>query len=390
MNSKQLWARRRELANKVNELINANEIDEARRVEGQLREIDEEITRKTEEEAAAREAQAAQAIATKHSLAQHLFGDRGAFSGIKPGFEAKAPVRDAIEGLPTPQIYRRDLKGPIAPPTGFLATIAHGTTDGDEHFFLTPVLTNKAAGWVSGKKPESALKWEEATAPIETIAHWIPILKQTARRYSQLESIVSNSLMLGLDLKCDELVLRGTNASGITGVCETTGILTHKKVEGKNLKDTFAAMKRKVRVATGVAPNYVCLSPYALEELSEEKDQVGRYLFPDIGNGGSIAGLTCVEDVNMTTEEKETALVYYNYGASFDIADPEEVTIGLVDSQFIENAYTILAELTAALRVDMPGAFCYCDDLGLEVEGEVTKLTKVARADMSVSVAKKG
>lgn len=374
MNSKQLWARRRELAKKVNELIDANNKDEALRIEGQIRELDEEITRVTEEEERARAAAVTHAVEQNHSLAYALFGDRATFTGIEAGFKKSAPMRAAIEGLPTPQIYRRDLPGPVAPPQGFLATLAHGTTDGDEHFFRTPVLTNKAAGWTTGVKPESALKWTEATAPIETIAHWIPILKQTARRYSQLESIVSGALLLGLDMKANEMAIWGENASGITGVGKTAGVLKHTKVEGKNLKDTFAAMKRKVRVATGIAPNYVCLSPYALEELSEEKDTTGRYLFPDIGNGGTVAGLTCVEDVNMTHSEKENAIVYYGNGASFDVADPEEVTIGLKDSQFVENAYTLLAEMTAALRVDNPGCFCICEDLGLTVEPEVATL----------------
>ena len=42
--------------------------------------------------------------------------------------------------------------------------------------------------------------------------------------------------------------------------------------------------------------------------------------------------------------------------------------MGLTGSQFIQNAYTLLAELTACLRVDNPAAFCYCDDLGIVAE----------------------
>lgn len=373
MNSKQLWNKRTALVQAMNEAVTGGNVDEAHRIEGEIRSLDGFIADVIEQEDAAR-ANAASNVITEDNatFAEKLFGAKDSFRGIHAGFKATAPVKDAVTGLPTPQIYRRDLPSPVAPPTGFLATIAHGTTDGDEHFFKTPVLTNAAAGWTSGDKPESALAWTEGTALLETIAHWIPVKKQTANRYAQLESIVSNALMLGLDLKCDEYALRGKNSSGIVGVTNTAGILTHTKVEGKNLKDTFAAMKRKVRVATGIAPNYVCLSPYAIEELSEEKDTTGRYLFPDIANGGTIAGLRVVEDVNMTDTSgnaaKETALVYYGGGASWDIADPQEVAIGLTNSQFIQNEYTVLAELTAALRVDNPAAFCYCADLGLTTE----------------------
>lgn len=334
------------------------------------------IARVNAENERLRAAGAREDVHANATVGRRILGDRAAFKGLEDGFRAAAALENAVAGLSTPQIYKYDLPSPIAPPIGFLATLLKGTTDGDEHFFRHPVLTNKAAGWTSGDKPESSIEWTKAVANIETIAHWIPIEKQTARRYSQLDSIVSGALMLGLDLKCNEAALRGSNSSGIVGVANTAGILTHAKRAGKNLKDTFCAMKRKVRVATGIAPNYVCLSPYAIEELSEEKDSTGRYLFPEIANGGTIAGLTVVEDVNMTVvagegesaKSTETALVYYNGGASFDIADPQEVTVGLTNSQFIQNQYTILAELTAALRVDMPGCFCYCGDLGVEAE----------------------
>ncbi len=376
MNSKQLWNKRTQLVAAMNEAAKADNMDEAHRLEGEVRALDLVIAEVIDEEDAARAAQASHTITAENAtLGEKLFGAKAQFKGVHPGFKAFAPVKDAVSGLPTPQIYKRDLPSPIAPPTGFLGTLPKGTTDGDEHFFKTPVLTNAAAGWTSGDKPESALKWAEGTALIETIAHWIPIKKQTANRYSQLESIVANSLMLGLDLKCNEYALRGSNSSGIIGVTNTAGILTHTiraASAGKNLKDEFQTMARKVRVASGIAAGYVCISPYAIEELSQLKDKEGRYLFPDISNGGTVAGLRVVEDVNMTytngSETKETALVYYAGGASWDIADPQEVAIGLTNSQFIQNEYTVLAELTAALRVDMPAAFCYCSDLGLTAE----------------------
>lgn len=376
MNSKQLWSKRTQLVAAMNEAATAGNMDEAHRLEGEIRALDVIIAEVVDEEDNARAAQATHILAGENAtFAEKLFGAKAEFRGIHPGFKGAAPVKDAVGGLPTPQIYRRDLPSPAASPTGFLATLPKGTTDGDEHFFKTPVLTNKAAGWTTGDKPESSLAWTEATALIETIAHWIPIKKQTANRYAQLESIVTNSLMLGLDLKCNEYALRGSNSSGIIGVTNTTGILTHSVSAvsaGKNLRDEIQTMKRKVRVASGIAAGHVCLSPYAIEVFSQLKDKEGRYLFEDISNGSTICGLTVVEDANMTytsgSDTKEAALVYYAGGASWDIADPQEVAIGLTNSQFIQNEYTILAELTAALRVDNPAAFCYCADLGITAE----------------------
>ncbi len=370
MTAKKLWNERKALVEKMAAAAAEGATDEALRMEGEVRALDVRISEALAEDEELRAAALAHPVAGAEApLAEQLLGPQEAFAGIEPGWTTTVPLKAASSSLPTPQIYRRELPGPVAPPTGFLSTILHGTTDGDEHFFVTPVLNNKAAGWTAGDKPESSLEWEEGSAPLETVAHWIPILKQTARRYKQLETITSGALMMGLDLKADKLALRGANANGITGVLNTKGILVHTKAQGKNLKDTFAAMKRKVRVATGIAPNYVALSPYALEELSETKDSEGRYLFPDIGNGGTVAGLIAVEDVNMTSAEgKEEALVYYSGGASFDVADAEEVTVGLTGNQFIQNAYTLLGETTACMRVDMPAAFCHCGDLGITAE----------------------
>lgn len=370
MGAKELWAKRTELVEAMAAAAKDGNHEEALRLEGEVRALDVRISEALAEDEVLRSAGLDHQVASaKASFAEQLFGPQASFGGIEAGWRATASLEAAATSLPTPQIYHRELPGPVAPPTGFLSTLLHGTTEGDEHFFITPVLDNKAAGWTTGIKPESALTWTEGSAPIETIAHWIPILKQTARRYKTLESITSGALMMGLDLVADAKALRGSNSTGITGVLNTPGILVHEKVAGKNLRDTFATMKRKVRVATGISPNYVALSPYALEELSQAKDNEGRYLFPDIENGGTIAGMTAVEDVNMTSEDgKEEALVYYSGGASFDVADPAEVTVGLKDSQFVENAYTLLGETTAALRVDMPAGFCHCPDLGLTAE----------------------
>lgn len=376
MNSKQLWNKRAQLVTAMDEAAKSD-MDEAHRIEGEIRALDVMIEQVINEEDSARAAMKSHAVSAETAtLGEKMLGAKAQFNGIAPGFKANVKVKDAVSGLPTPQIYRRELSGPVAPPSGFLATLPKGITDGDEHFFKTPVLTNNAAGWTTGNKPESSLEWTEGVAHLETIAHWIPIKKQTANRYGQLESIVSNSLMLGLDLKADQLAVRGSNSSGIVGVVNTTGIIEHNASIGadRNLYDEIVTMARKVRVATGISPNYVCLSPYAIEKLAQWKDGEKRYMFDDIVPGGNIHGMTIVEDVNMTHTitatgnpdvEAESALVYYSGGASFDIADPAEVTIGLTNSQFIQNEYTLLAELTAALRVDIPAAFCYCENLDL-------------------------
>ena len=309
--------------------------------------------------------------AKAHKAPVGIFGARDSFNGIEPGWEVR--VRNAATSLATPQEYELDLPSLAIPPIGVLESLPTGICNGDVHYFQQPALTNNAATWTSGDKAESALAWADAVAHIETVAHWIPINKQTARRYDELDSATRNALIPGLSLANDAKAVRGSNASGIVGLANTTGIIAHTYVstDGKNLRDNLGTMRRKARVASGFAPNCVALSPFAIEQLEQAKDQIGNYLFPGFsGAGDSILGMRVIEDVSMTdtTGSKETALVYYSGAAEWLTADADEVLIGLQQKQFIQNAYTLLAEGTHALKVWAPKAIAYCADLGLTVE----------------------
>lgn len=369
--SKVLWNERRALAERMQECVENGNTDDAFRIEGQIAQIDLRIEEALEAEELERNSMAGMNVGDNpFNFAEQILGPRNSFQGIDVGFMASAPM-DAISKLATPQIYRYDMPDAVKTPSGFLETIPKGKTNGDEHFLITPKFTNNAAGWTTGDKPESSLEWPEGVAHIETIPHHIPILKQNARRYEYLEDKVNNTLLMGLDLKCDDYALNGKNSSGIVGITNTSGITVHKKAEGKNIIDTIMSMRRKVRVGSGMNAGFLCLSSYALESVYQEKDETGRYYYDIREATDKILGLTVVEDefmTDLTSTPKERALVYWNGGASFDIADPQEVNIGLIGNQFIQNAYTLLAEITAAFRVEMPSAFCLCEDLGIAPE----------------------
>jgi len=315
--------------------------------------------------------------------AELIFGARDAFRGIEPGWSTSVPtadlaratrmVRNAVSGLEVPHRYDYDLPEPIAPVMGFLSTLPHGLTDGHETYYQSPVLTNAAAGWVSGDKPESSLEWTQATAHIETIAHQMPVAKQTVRRYRQLENTIVGALLLGLDIVKNRYAVSGSNSSGIVGARNMTGTLTYTKTaEDKNIRDVAMEMAMRIRLATGFAPNYVVVSPQTLTKARKAKDQNGRYMYPEIVYEGKIDGMTVVEDQEMhivtssevegqtVTTESDAMGVYFSGGCSWNTADPDEVEIGLVDKQFIQNAYTLLAEGTHALKVTFPAAFCWC------------------------------
>ena len=297
------------------------------------------------------------------TVGERFLGARDEFRGLELGYKAKVRLTDAISGLTTPQQYDNDLPLPVAGPMGVIDTLPKGTVDGDEHYFKTPALTNAAAGWTTGTKPESALAWTPDVAHLETIAHWIPIPKMTARRYQQLQNTVDYALMLGLAITKAKFAVAGANTSGIVGLTKQTGILTYTQAAKENLYDTVVNMEEQVRIGSGFAPNCVALPSRLISSLKTAKGEDGHYLYPEIVQNGTIDGLTIVEDNNLVTAGDTTtygALVYFNGAAQWNTADNDEVTIGLVDKQFVQNEYTLLAEGTYALKCQFPAAVCHC------------------------------
>lgn len=371
MNIMEIQAKIDEAEQQIRDLVAAEQLEDAYKAEGKLAQLREDMAhavKALEEENKAMKASVAEVVEDEapKSLFAQAFGDEKDFAGLQPGMTGTA-FFNAATVLPMPKTTSTELPEYIKAPTNFLDTLPKGTADGAEQFFTAPVLTNNAAEWVSGDKPESALEWGENTANPGTVAHWIPIHKQMVRRYKVLEQRTGSALLAGVDMKADALAIRGDNPNGIVGVVNTTGILTHTMdtADKKNLRDNLVMMANKVRIASGYQATHVALSPNAIEALQFAKDANDNYLFPDLKAGGTIAGMTVVEDINMTAEGKETALVYYNGGAEWKVADALELEVGTTDKQFIQNAYTLLAEETALLRVDVPAAFAYCADLGL-------------------------
>lgn len=352
----------------------------AAQLEGRLNETRDALMAAARDLQAENERIMAEASANSQEIlrdaAELILGPRDSFTGLEQGWRntvnmadlrmAMAAARNAVSGLTTPQIYSTDLPQPFATPMGFIDTIPKGLTDGDEHYFQAPAFTNAAAGWTSGNKPESSIEWTPQVAHLETVAHYIPIAKQTARRYRSLESTVSTTLLLGLALRKGQYAVSGANSNGIVGVMNQTGILTYTKQTGENVYDMACNMRTKVRLGCGFTPDCVAMPSAVATSLKTAKGEDGHYLYPEIVKDGKLDGMTIVEDENVivsttsdgTTTTANYMMVYFSGGCSWNVADEDQVDVGLIANQFIQNAYTLLAEGTYALKVPFPKAFC--------------------------------
>lgn len=294
------------------------------------------------------------------SMGEMAFGPRAQFTGIQPGFRAAItiPARPAVT----------DPTIPVFPdyPRGFVDTLQQAPTEAAVTYLRRGTRTNAAAQWSSGSKGESAYVWTSHTAPLAWVAHHAPIAKTQASDWGQLDAMVRGEMMIGLQQAKSRDALVGAEVGGITGITNTAGIQTHTVAGGDNVYDAIRRAVTKVMLVSGFVPTHVAVSPQVDEALDLLKSDDGHYLVIKVGN--RVWSLEIVQDNGLTVHDPVLSVTHYGFivyasvGATWYTKETDNVEIGLVDDQFIKNAYTLLAEGRHALAVRFPDAFCYCQD----------------------------
>ncbi len=226
-----------------------------------------------------------------------------------------------------------------------------------------------ATAGATGLKPESGLTFEQATSPVVTIAHWIPITRQTIEDAPQLQTYVEQRLLTGLERREDLQILSGDGVgANMTGIRNTTGVqainaahftatpVQNAGTSNENINRIRRA-KRMVRVTGQATPNFVVLHPTVLETFETLTDTNRNYLIGDILGGGAVTrlwGLRVVESENIGTTE---ALVGDGTAAAVWDRSDSRILIDTINDQFVRNMLTLLAEERLALAVYRPTAF---------------------------------
>ena len=295
------------------------------------------------------------------NLTTQALGFRSSFTGIKPGF------RSAITVPTGPNVVDPTVPAFADVPRSFADTITQAPTEGSVTYLRRGARINAAAQWSDGSgKPESTFVWTEHSAPLAWVAHHVPVAKTQASDWGQLDAIIRGEMMLGLKQATARELLVGTNASGITGILNTVGIQTHTIAATDNLYDAIRRMVTKVYVTSGFRPTHVAMAPQVEEVLDLLKDDNKAYL--QVKAAGKVWSLEVVTDAALAVHDEvagEThygCLVYAAQGSTLYVKETDSIEIGLVDDQFINNAYTLLAEGRYAFAVRFPDAFCYCED----------------------------
>jgi HK97 family phage major capsid protein len=266
--------------------------------------------------------------------------------------------------------------------------LINGTTNSDAIlFFRELAFTNNAAGVPQATntsaasetpvnasvKPESAITYEQATAPVVTIAHWIPITRQTLQDAAQLQTYVEQRLLDGLRLEESDQLLNGNGTNDLTGLLNTADVqdLDQTYFTGAAVNDAgldnenynrILRAKTLIRTVGRARANFVVINPADHEDLltaSTASDHQYYGAGPFSGNGvTNLCGLRVVEDENLT---EGSVLVGDGRMAAVWDRMQAQIFIDTIDDQFIRNMLTILAEERLALTVFRPQAFAVVD-----------------------------
>lgn len=226
------------------------------------------------------------------------------------------------------------------------------------------LFTNSAAPVAEGTaKPQSELQFEDKTATVRTIAHWMRTSVQILADAPGLRSIIDQRLRYGLALVEEAQLLNGSgtgqNLLGL--VTAATAYAAPGSLTATTQVDVLRLMILQAALAE-YPPNGMVINPIDWAAIEMAKDAGGNYI---IGNpqgtlSPTLWGLPVVATQAMGVDK---ALVgAFNLAAQ--IFDRQDATIDVStedQDNFIKNKVTIRAEERLALAIYRPASLVYGD-----------------------------
>lgn len=262
-------------------------------------------------------------------------------------------VRDLFPQISTSAVMVEyvEERGFVTPEDNAAATVAERTAD-DSNF---------------GLKPKSNIRWETKSAPIKTIAHWVPAHRNTLDDEPALRGIIDTRLMYGLKLEEDWQLLLGDGAGeNLLGIMHQPGVQQYPGAGGYVDDDTYIDVVRRAitRVvlaeyeATGIVVN-----PLDWERIELTKDANGLYIASTSVTVGAEQRLWRTPVIATPAMPEGKALVGA-FGLGAQIFDRMQGTIRTSEHHadfFIRNAVVVLCEERVGLATYRPEAFVETD-----------------------------
>ncbi|TRO29329.1 phage major capsid protein [Ectopseudomonas mendocina] len=217
-------------------------------------------------------------------------------------------------------------------------------------------------------KPQSDIAFEPDSAPVATIAHWVPASRQVLSDVAMLQSYIDGRLRYGLKLKEEAQLLKGSGVGlNISGLYTQASAFANPgvTVQGETAIDRLRIALLQVTLAEYEADGIV-LSPIDWTSIELTKDKNLNYLLSTAA-GLVFPALWGRPVVATTSMDVGDYLVgSFRQGAQGWDREDVSVTVSTEDrDNFVKNMVTILCEERVGLTVYRPESFVKGDFDGL-------------------------
>lgn len=209
-------------------------------------------------------------------------------------------------------------------------------------------------------KPQSNLTFESHQAPVRTIAHWEAAHRNVLDDVPQLQSVINNELLYGLQLEEDRQILNGDgNNDELLGILNTPNIQTYSQASGEQKADALRRAATKALLANYEPTGYV-IHPYDWEDVELQKGTGdGQYMLVTNVAVGAQAQVWRQPVVETPAIEEGTFLTGA-FGLGAQIYDRQMANVRIAEQHadfFVRNAVAVLAEERIALATKRPESF---------------------------------
>lgn len=235
-----------------------------------------------------------------------------------------------------------------------------GRTNSSSVEYAKQTLRTNNAGVVAENtlKPESDYAWGKADALVRTIAHWVPISRNTLDDAAALQTELDSELRYGLDIAEDEELLNGDGTGEhLDGLrANATSYAAPFAIDGETPIDTLRLALLQLELNEYAGDGFI-LNPMEWARIELTKNQFGSYIFANVLQlagptlwGRSVVATTAMDAGDFMAGEFGVAATIY------DRMDAEVLFSTEDRDNFVKNMITARAEKRLAFAVKRPAA----------------------------------
>lgn len=221
------------------------------------------------------------------------------------------------------------------------------------------VLTINAAMVAEGsQKPESSVTFTDASVPVRTLAHWMPVSRQILDDINGLGHYLNTRLLGGLKMVEDDQLLYGDGTGqNLTGLMVVAGTQSYAWSAGTSGDTRLDAIRRAITKAqlAYYPVDGIIMHPTNWEQIELTKSTQGLYVWVNVATGATPM-LWKVPVITTTAMHVDSALLGA-FNMACTVWDREEANMRMSDQHadfFTKNMVATLIEERIALTVQRP------------------------------------